>query len=112
MQGNGRVNQFMDAISQPKAAKACSRKDQAIKLAGVKLLQAGNHIAPHVLEREVRVVVSKLCQTAQGAGANNTALGEGCQRFVLVLGMHHQGISGIFPLGDATQHQPIGEIRR
>ena len=59
----------------------------------------------------MREVVTQLGQTTQGAGAHHGAFRQGREGFVLVLLVHHQGIGGIFPLGDAAQHQALGQVR-
>ena len=100
----------MDAITQAKAAQTSCRQDQAIELTGIQLLEAGDHIAAHIFEGEVRVVVPELGQTAQRAGAHHGTLRQGGQGEVFVFGMHHQGIGRIFPLGDAAKHQPFWKV--
>ena len=110
MERNGGIDQFMDAIPQPQAPQACCGQDQAIKVAGIEFFEAGDHIAPHVLKGEVGVMVAKLGEASQGAGAHHAAGGQGGQGLVLVFGMDHQGIGRIFPLGDAAEHQALGQV--
>ena len=55
-------------------------------------------------------MVAQLGQAAQGTGAHHGTGGQAGEGFVGVLGVHHKSIRGVFPLGDAAQHQPLGQV--
>ena len=54
--------------------------------------------------------MAELGQATQRAGPHHGALRQGGEGLVLVLLMHHQGIGRVFPLGDAAEHQPLGQV--
>ena len=55
-------------------------------------------------------MVAQLCQPAQRTCSHHGSLGQRFQGVIGVLLVHHQGVSGIFALGDATQHQTLRQV--
>ena len=60
MEGNGGVDQLVDAIPQTQPSQTSGRQDQAVVLTSIKFLQAGDYVAAHILKAEVREVVAQL----------------------------------------------------
>ena len=58
MQGNISWNDLMDSIGKSQSSKPCSRKNEAVIVARVQFLEASDHIASHVFEDQMRVVVA------------------------------------------------------
>ena len=110
MQGDGGVNAFVDAVGQSQALQPRRRQDQTVIGAGIQFFEAGDHIAPHILEDQVGKVVPQLGQAPQRAGAYHGTGRQGGQAEQAMAFMHNQGIRRILPLGDAAQHQAFGQV--
>ena len=110
MQGNVAGDDLMNPIGESQTGESGCRQDQAVVVASIEFLQARDHIAAHIFELKVRVVVAQLGQPAQRAGAYHGAFRQGLQLVAGILGIHHEGVRRIFPFGDATQHQAFGKV--
>ena len=101
----------MNAVGETKATQSCSGQDQAVVSTVVQLLETGDHIAAHVFEFQVWVVMAQLGQAPQRTGADDGPFRKGLESVIGIFGVHHQGIGGVLPLGDATEHQAFRKIR-